>query len=105
MLERTTAEIETSLVEVDIEANIAGQFLSLLDISDLVKFSKFTPELDSAYSLLTSARQIVMASKPVERVSEETHDPTDVNRGLAVDVQSGPELSNNGNYRQTEVSA
>ncbi len=105
MLERTTAEIEDALVDIEIEANIAGQYLSLLDISDLVKFSKFSPETDSAYSLLNSARQIVIASKPLEETADESHDTPGTNPELAVEVQSGPGLSNNGNYRQTEVSA
>lgn len=103
MLERTTAEIESALDDSEIEANIAGQYLSLLDVSDLVKFSKFSPEPASAYSLLTSARQIVIASKPL--LVEETHDAPGSGPELTVEVQSGPGLSNNGNYRQTEVSA
>ena len=105
MLERTTAEIEESLVELDIEANIAGQFLSLLDICDLVKFAKYTPEPTSAYSLLTTARQIVLATKPSDETVEERNDTPEDKVELMAEVQSGPGLSNNGNYRQTEVSA
>jgi hypothetical protein len=105
MIERTTAEIQKNLVDTEIEAKIAGQYLSLLDISDLVKFSKFSPEPASAYSLLTSARQIVIASKSVDDSVEEEHDTPGAGLELKAEVQSGPGLSNNGNYRQTEVSA
>jgi hypothetical protein len=110
MMERTTAEIQNGLKQADIEAGfvqpgvvqpgVVGQLLSILDVSDLVKFSKFSPEAASAYSIVTSARQIVQATIPV--VEEEDTDPT---HPAAIGHPSGPEISVNGKYRQTEVNA
>jgi hypothetical protein len=99
MMERTTAEIQGGLKQTDLEPSVAGHFLSVLDVSDLVKFSKFSPEEASAYGIVTSARQIVQATIPV--VEEDT-DPT---HPAAIGLPSGPEISVNGKYRQTEVSA
>ena len=48
MLERTTAEVETGLRNSALPPEIAGQTISLLDVSDLVKFSKFRPDVASA---------------------------------------------------------
>ena len=110
MMERTTAEIQNGLKQADIEAGVVkpgvvqpgvvGQLLSILDVSDLVKFSKFSPEAASAYSIVTSARQIVQATIPV--VEEEDTDPT---HPAGIGHPSGPEISVNGKYRQTEVNA
>lgn len=105
MLERTTAEIEDSLIGIEIEANVAGQYLSLLDICDLVKFSKYSPEVDSAYSLMISARQIVTSTIPLDETAEQGNDSQEDKAEFNDELQSGPNLSNNGNYRQTEVSA
>lgn len=105
MLERTTAEIEDSLIGIEIEANVAGQYLSLLDICDLVKFSKYSPEVDSAYGLMISARQIVTSTIPLDGAAEKGNDSQEDKAELNNELQSGPNLSNNGNYRQTEVSA
>jgi len=100
MMERTTAEIQKGLKQADLEPSIAAHLLSVLDVSDLVKFSKFTPEPASAYAIVTSARQIVQGTIPV--VAEEENRPPNpaINENL-----TGPNISVNGKYRQTEVSA
>ena len=102
MLERTTAEIQSGLKQASAQPQVTGQFLSLLDISDLVKFSKYRPEAKSAYGLLTSARQIVQATIPAEADS-----PTEKTQGLSdkPNLPVGPEPSANGSLRQTEVRA
>ena len=101
MMERTTAEIQYGLKQTDLEPSVTGHFLSVLDVSDLVKFSKFSPEEASAYGILTSARQIVQATILVVEEEDESN-PT---HPAATGLPSGPEISVNGKYQQTEVSA
>lgn len=109
MMERTTFEIQTGLKQTELEPSVTGHFLSLLDVSDLVKFSKFTPEAVSAYGIVTSARQIVQATIPVIEDEEETGTGSNLaepNRQLAVnDRPSNPQISVNGKFHQTEVGA
>ncbi|UCG22880.1 MAG: hypothetical protein JSW55_11955 [Chloroflexota bacterium] len=99
MLERTTAEIDAELRETSLPQPMASQYVSLLDVSDLVKFSKFRPDASSAYDLLESARQIVIITKPAGELDAASGDSSEP--GAA----SGPNLSNNGNYQQSEVRA
>jgi hypothetical protein len=65
VVERTTSEIKTGLKRSPIAQEVADQFVVLLDESDLVKFSKFTPDVESADQLLSQARSIVEKTKPV----------------------------------------
>ncbi len=102
MMERTTAEIQAGLKEVNLNPSIAGQYMSLLDISDLVKFSKYTPEVASAYGLVTSARQIVQATIPTA-TNDEINDEIEV--ASKPDVPAGPNMSANGSHRRKEVRA
>lgn len=103
VVERTTSEIQRSILQTPITPPTSREFLSLLDESDLVKFSKFTPDAASARQALTTGRHIVMETKPVidpDSVSGSTG--TQMNM---VDKVSEPSVSNNGNMRQTEVRA
>jgi hypothetical protein len=102
MMERTTAEIQASLKEADLQPGLSGQVMSLLDISDLVKFSKYTPEVSSAYALLTSARQIVQATLPIAP-TDELNGPSKVTGNT--NLSAGPNISANGGHRQKEVQA
>lgn len=102
MMEKTTAEIQAGLKEIDLHPGIAGQYMSLLDISDLVKFSRYTPEVASAYGPLTSARQIVQTTLPVDTNNE----IDDFSRVAGkTDVPAGPNMSANGSQRRKEVQA
>jgi len=65
VLERTTAEIHTSLRKTAVPPTVAREFLSLLEESDLVKFSKFKPSASDAYQTLALAFTIVEETKPV----------------------------------------
>jgi hypothetical protein len=103
MLERTTGEIQNGLRQTNIESSAASQYLSLLDISDLVKFSKYTPEAASAYAMLSSARQIVQTTLPDEEPVEGNSSTQD--KSAKNDVSAGPKVSTNGNLRQSEVRA
>ena len=77
MMERTTSEIRSSLKGTPIAAEVSRQFIFFLDESDLVKFSKFSPDKVSAYQLLETGRQIVEATKPVVDSSDENNQATD----------------------------
>jgi hypothetical protein len=52
------------LKQINIQVDIANNFISFLQDSDLIKFSKFKPDVTSSYELLENARQIVEATKP-----------------------------------------
>jgi hypothetical protein len=101
MLERTTAEIEAGLRETSLPQPVASQYVSLLDVSDLVKFSKFKPDASSAYGLLESARQIVLNTKPVDELDLDSGGSSGQN--MTPDPAAGPNLSKNRNYQQLEV--
>ncbi len=103
MLERTTAEIGAGLQRTSLRRAIARQYLSLLEESDLVKFSKFNPRVADAYGVLQSARQLVLATQP----AGETDASSGAGHGqiAMVGQATGATLSSNGNYQQTEVGA
>lgn len=65
VLERTTGEIRANLNRTKVSKEVAQEFISLLDDSDLVKFSKFKPDIYSAQQILQSSRQIVEQTKPI----------------------------------------
>lgn len=104
MMERTTAEIEAGLRQTSLSRAVSGQYISLLDVSDLVKFSEFEPDVGNAYGLLESARQIVLNTKPVNKVDP---GPDDSSSGPTPTARqdSDIKLSQNGTYKQMEVGA
>lgn len=103
VMERTTSEIQHSILQTPITPPTSREFLSLLDESDLVKFSKFAPDAASARQALTTGRHIVMETKPViDSDSVSGSSGTQIN---TVDSVSETSVSVNGNMRQTEVRA
>ncbi|MDX1436894.1 MAG: hypothetical protein R3335_08790 [Anaerolineales bacterium] len=58
-LERTTGEILTSMSGLTIDPQVSHQLVAFLSRCDLVKFSKFKPELIEAHQALTDARNLV----------------------------------------------
>jgi hypothetical protein len=62
VLERTTGEILASLRGLNLDPQLARKFTSILSACDLVKFSKFTPDLAEAHQTLTDARLLVEKS-------------------------------------------
>ena len=99
VLERTTGEIKTSLKSSQIAREVAELLVNFLDESDLVKFSKFTPDVVSAEQLLTNGRLIVEKTRPVadESGAENDEKPS---KG----VSSGPSYGSGGS-QPAEVSA
>jgi len=65
VLERTTGEIRSDLKRTKVSNEVAQEFISLLDESDLVKFSKFRPDIRSAHLIVQNSRQIVERTKPI----------------------------------------
>ncbi|MFL7892247.1 MAG: hypothetical protein AB8I56_09285 [Anaerolineales bacterium] len=65
VLERTTGEIRSNLKRTTVKKDAADQFIELLVASDLVKFSKFTPDITSAHQVLIRGRGIIERTRPV----------------------------------------
>jgi hypothetical protein len=108
VLERTTGEIHTSLRSTAVPPTVAREFLSLLDESDLVKFSKFKPSVSDADQMLALAFTIVEETKPVFIESE----PPSMNgkqdlleTKTILNSSSNTGVLGNGKYRQSEVKA
>ncbi|MGB5843078.1 MAG: hypothetical protein WBG94_01420 [Anaerolineales bacterium] len=98
VLERTTGEIKANLKRTMVSNEIANQFIDLLDESDLVKFSKFTPDVASARRLLVQGREIVEITKPVT-VEFEDKEQVQINH-----PPSDPEFGKNGRNKKAEVT-
>jgi len=58
-LERTTGEILTSLRGKSVDPQVSRQYISFLSACDLVKFSKFKPDVSEAHEALSDARSLV----------------------------------------------
>jgi hypothetical protein len=71
VLERTTSEIRESLKKSSVMPDVSQKFVHFLDDCDLVKFSKFKPDGESAYQILADARLIVEETKPILPDGEE----------------------------------
>jgi hypothetical protein len=63
-LEHTTTEIRRDLRATDMPPAITALFVVFLQESDLIKFSTFTPDQESAQELLHQGRTIVEATAP-----------------------------------------
>ncbi|HUV29049.1 MAG TPA: hypothetical protein VMW34_16935, partial [Anaerolineales bacterium] len=98
VLERTTGEIKANLKRTMVSNEIANQFIDLLDESDLVKFSKFTPDVASARRLLVQGREIVEITMPVT-VEFEDKEQVQINH-----PPSDPEFGKNGRNKKAEVT-
>jgi hypothetical protein len=99
VLERTTGEIRANLKRTDVSSEVAKEFISLLDESDLVKFSKFRPDVQSAQLILQNSRQIVIQTKPIILENEGDDQPS-IN-----DLPSEPVYGENGRKPQAEVTS
>lgn len=69
-LERTTGEIRPDLKRTDMTPEVMALLIAFLQESDLIKFSEFTPDAESADRLLVQARMIVEATKPLPASNE-----------------------------------
>ncbi len=63
-LERTTGEIRADLARSAMPSEVTALFIAFLQESDLVKFSEWTPDVESACQLLARGRMIVEATRP-----------------------------------------
>ncbi len=89
VMERTTGEIQANLKQINIPVDIANKFISFLQDSDLIKFSKFKPDVTSSYELLENARQIVEETKPALSTTSE-HTP----HNISIDPTNRGEMKN-----------
>jgi hypothetical protein len=107
--ERTTREIKNGLKRSPISHGLANQFVSFLDESDLVKFSKFTPDAESAQQLLAEARTIVENTNEARSIVENTKpvvaDLADEEQDPSMDISSGPGFGKNDRNQKAEVTA
>lgn len=99
VLERTTGEIKGNMKRSSIPHEVAKQFVSLLDESDLVKFSKFTPEVKNAHDLLIQGREIVERTKPVDNKSGEDQEAS------LPHIPPNPRFGKDSHNPQAEVTA
>ncbi len=100
MLERTTGEIRSGLRNSSLMANNTQKMISFLEESDLVKFSNFSPSEAEAYELITEARHIVEATKPIVITEEDLDDSL-----TPTNTPSDHTFSSNGKMKNVEVSA
>ncbi|MFN2189948.1 MAG: hypothetical protein ACK2T3_14385 [Candidatus Promineifilaceae bacterium] len=103
VMERTTSEIQRSILRTSMAPALSRQFLSLLDESDLVKFSKFTPDTVSAKQALLTGRHIILETMPSEGSESGSHTAGEQVHSIGDVVE--PSISVNGNRRHTEVQA
>ena len=102
VMERTTGEIQKSLRTAKVDLNVAQQFIAFLNESDLIKFSTFKPDVDSANQLIAQARHIVAATTPI------VISPADIDRQdkqTPASPTGGTRFSANGQLKKAEVSA
>jgi hypothetical protein len=86
-LERTTGEIRPDLARVDIAPEVSALLIAFLQESDLVKFSKWTPDVESAQQLLAHGRMIVEATKPEPAAEPASQPPAKRRRQRTADHQ------------------
>lgn len=99
ILERTTGEIRINLKRTKVSSEVAKEFISLLDESDLVKFSKFRPDIHSAQQILQNSRQIVEQTKPII-LETENGEQIPMNN-----IPTEPVFGENGREPQAEVTS
>jgi len=68
--DRTTTELQASLRGSTMATDHVRPFIDLFMESDLVKFAKLTPEVESAYQLTDQARTLVDLTRPAPEVEE-----------------------------------
>jgi hypothetical protein len=106
VLERTTAEVQASLKQTTVEYDVARQFISFLNESDMVKFSKFAPDIPTAYRLLAAGIEIVELTKPVPTPSES--DGAEIADGTVEETEhnipSGPQVTARRANQRSEVT-
>jgi hypothetical protein len=86
-LERTTGEIRPNLARVDMAPEVSALLIAFLQESDLVKFSKWTPDVASAHQLLAHGRMIVEATKPKPPAEPASQPPAKRRRQRTADHQ------------------
>jgi hypothetical protein len=76
-LEQTTSELKTSFSIALIASEIVRKFLNIFQEGDLVKFARYRPQPQDAYSLLDRARNLIRTTTPTP-APEDTKEPQEV---------------------------
>jgi hypothetical protein len=76
VFEHTTSELRVTLRQSDLTPEQARRFLDLFSESDLVKFAKFTPDVESGRRLIGEARDLVTGTRDQILISDEAAAPT-----------------------------
>ena len=76
VFERTTSELRVSLRQSDLAPEQARRFLDLFSESDLVKFAKFVPDVESGHRLIGEAWELVTLTRSQILVEDEAATPT-----------------------------
>lgn len=100
VLERTTPEIKNMIRKTDIPADAAGEFIKLLEESDLVKFTEIKPRIADAWLTLNIATQFVEYTQPVD-VDEDKP----ANKKGKTKRKNRSSFSVNGSHKKAEVTA
>ena len=69
-LEQTTYEFNQSMRKKSVPMEHVGNFMSLLRVSDLVKFAKHHPQSNEANDLVNKARSVVTMTTPKESLKQ-----------------------------------
>jgi hypothetical protein len=100
MLERTTGEVRKNLSKSNMKSETIIKVVSFLNSSDFVKFSTFSPELNSAIQLIQDGHQIIEETKPIKIETDLTSNDQTTDAS-----QSNPEYHSRKTKPQTEVTA
>jgi hypothetical protein len=99
MLERTTEEIRSGLRGSSLSREHTHSLIAFLEECDWVKFSEYIPVEAEAYEIITQARQIVEATRPMV-ITE-----ADLDDNFKADNEAkGHSFSTNGKVTNVEVS-
>lgn len=98
VFERTTPEVRNMIRKANIPVDAAGEFVKLLEESDMVKFTEIKPRIADAYLLLNVATQFVEYTKPADLDEDKPANKRRSNKRRS-------SFSVNGTHNKTEVTA
>jgi hypothetical protein len=92
VFERTASELRLTLRRSDLMPEQSRRFLDLFSDSDLVKFAKFEPDVESGRRLIGQARELVTATMGIQTEGLDADDATNAAQGPG-DSQGERELA------------
>ena len=70
-LESTTSEVLSALHQIDLDEELQLSLDQILNMADLIKFAKATPEVDIHSQFMTKAEQFVLATQKIKQLQED----------------------------------